>query len=62
MNCIILKREEVTSKWKKLHNVELSDLYASLNIIQVFTPRNMGWAGHVARMERGVMHEGFCWV
>ena len=50
------KRNEVTEKWRKLHNEELSDLYSLPNIVQVVKSRRMRWAGHVARMgeERGV--------
>src|SRR5215469_13420277 len=50
------KRDEVTGKWKKLHNEELKDLYFSPSIVQVVKSRRMRWAGHVARMgeERGV--------
>jgi hypothetical protein len=44
------KRDEVTGEWRKLHNVEFSDLYYSPNIIRVIKLRRMKWAGHVARM------------
>ena len=49
------KRDEVTGKWRRLHNEELNDLYSSPNIVRVIKPRRMRWAGHVARMgkERG---------
>jgi hypothetical protein len=48
------KRDEVTGEWRKLHNVELSDLYSSPNIIRVITSGRMRWAGRVTRMgERG---------
>jgi hypothetical protein len=30
-----LKRDEVTGKWRKLHNEELSDLYSSPSIIRI---------------------------
>jgi len=29
------KRDEVTRKWRKLHNEELTDLYSSSNVIRV---------------------------
>jgi hypothetical protein len=29
------KREEMTGDWRRLHNEELHNLYASLNIIRV---------------------------
>jgi hypothetical protein len=44
------KRDEVTGKWRKLHNEELNDLYSLPNIVGVVKSRRMGWAGHVARM------------
>jgi hypothetical protein len=44
------KREEVTGKWRKLHNEELHDLYYSPSIIRIIKMRRMRWAGHVARM------------
>jgi hypothetical protein len=43
------KRDEVTGKWRKLHNEELRDLYSSPSIIRIIKPR-MRWVGHVARM------------
>jgi hypothetical protein len=50
------KRDEVTGEWRKLHNVEIHDLYSSPNIVLVIKSRRMRWAWHVARMgeERGV--------
>ena len=44
------KRDEVIWEWRKLHNVELSDLYCSSIIVRVITSRRMRWAGNVARM------------
>jgi hypothetical protein len=43
------KRDEVTGEWRKLHNVELHDLFSSLSIIRIIKARRMRWAGHVAR-------------
>jgi len=47
---------EVTGDWRRLHKVELNDLYSSPNIVRVIKSRRMRWAWHVARMgeERGV--------
>jgi len=49
------RREEMTGKWRRLHNEELNDLYSSPNFVRVMQSRRMRWAGHVARMgeERG---------
>jgi hypothetical protein len=44
------KRDEVMGEWRKLHNYELRDLYASPSIIRIIKSRRMRWAGHVARM------------
>jgi hypothetical protein len=44
------KRDEVTGKWRKLHNEQLHNLYSSPNIIRMIKSRRMRWAGHVARM------------
>jgi hypothetical protein len=50
------KRDEVTGKWRKLHNEELNDLYSLPNFVRVVKSKRMRWAGHVARMgeDRGV--------
>jgi len=47
------KRDEVTGKWRKLHNEDLRDLYSLPNILRVIKSRRMRWAGHVARMMVG---------
>jgi hypothetical protein len=45
------KRDEETGGWRKLHNEELHNLYASPSIIIIIKSR-IRWAGHVARMEK----------
>jgi hypothetical protein len=54
------KRDEVTREWRKLHSVELNDMY-SPNIFLVIKSRRMGWAGHVARMGEREAYAGFWW-
>jgi hypothetical protein len=44
------KWDEVTGKWRRLHNEKLNDQYYSLNIIRVIKLIRMRWVGHVARM------------
>jgi len=51
------KRDEVTGKWRKLHNEEFNDLYCSPNIVSVTESRRMRGAGHVApNAERGGLY------
>jgi hypothetical protein len=51
------KREEVAGDWRRQHNEELHNFYASLNIIRVIKSRRMKWVGHVPRMGE-MRHEG----
>jgi hypothetical protein len=44
------KREEVAGGWRRLHNEELHNLYASSNIIRVTKSRRMRWEGHVTHI------------
>jgi hypothetical protein len=44
------KRDEVTRRWRRLHNEKLCDLYCSPSIFQVMKPRRIRWIGHAARM------------
>jgi hypothetical protein len=53
------KRDEVTGEWRKLHSVELHNLYSSPDIIRQVKLRRMRWAGHVARMGEKRNVQGF---
>jgi hypothetical protein len=44
------KREEVVGDWRRMHNEELHNLYASLNIIRMIKSSRMRCVGHVAHM------------
>jgi hypothetical protein len=44
------KREEVAGGWRRLHNEELDNLFASPIITRVIKSRRMRWAKNVARM------------
>jgi hypothetical protein len=51
------KGDEVTGRWRKLHNKALCDFYSSPSIIRMITSRTMRWARHVARIgERRYAH------
>jgi hypothetical protein len=40
----------MTGGWRKQHNEEIHNLYASQIIIRMIKSRRMRWAGHVARL------------
>jgi hypothetical protein len=44
------KKVEMIGGWRKLHNVELRNLYSSPRMIRMTKARRVRWAGHVARM------------
>jgi hypothetical protein len=54
------KGEEVVGCWRRLHNEELHNLYASPNVIRESKSRRMMWAGHVARTRE--MRETTFWL
>jgi hypothetical protein len=47
----VLKTDDVTGEWRRLHNEELHALYSSPDIIRVIKSRRLRWAGYVTRME-----------
>jgi hypothetical protein len=44
------KRDEVAGGWRRLHNEELHNLYASSNTIRVIKSRRIRLPGHVTHM------------
>ena len=38
----VLYRNEVTREWRKLHSVELNEMYSSLSIVRVMKSRMIG--------------------
>jgi hypothetical protein len=46
--------DAVAGGWRRLHNEELHDLYASLNIIRVIKSWKIGWTLHVALTENSI--------
>jgi hypothetical protein len=44
------KRDEMIGGWRKVHNVEIHNLYSSPYIIRMIKSKRMRWAGNVARM------------
>jgi hypothetical protein len=55
------KRREVTGDWRKMHDYDLRDLYASPNIILLIGQRKVRYLRHVTRMEEKRMHAAFWW-
>ena len=42
------EKDKVTEEWRRLHNVELYDLYFSTSTLWLIKSGRMGWIGHVA--------------
>jgi hypothetical protein len=56
------ERDEVPTDWRRLHNVELYDLYYLRNNSPVINSGRIGWAGNVALTgDRRKLHTGFWW-
>jgi hypothetical protein len=55
------KREEVVGGWRRPHNEELHNLYASPNTIRMIKSRRMGWMGDVAHMGDEKSIQNFGW-
>ena len=53
----IRMQEEVTGKWRKLHNEKLNDLHSSTNFIPVIKSRRIRWGRNVIRM--GKRRDGY---
>jgi hypothetical protein len=51
----VLKRDEVTGDWRKLHNEELHNLYSSPKIIRIVKDDEMGRACNTNRGEEESM-------
>jgi hypothetical protein len=45
------KRKEVAGGWRRLHNEELRNVYASPIIVRVIKSRMKRWAGYIVYME-----------
>jgi hypothetical protein len=55
------KRDEVKGDRRKLHNVELHNLYSSPSISRMIKSRRSRWGGYVAHMGRRGLHTGYWW-
>jgi hypothetical protein len=54
--------EEITGGWRKLHNVDLQNLYSSPNIGRVIKPpRRIRWVEHVACIGERGKYTKFWW-
>jgi hypothetical protein len=50
LGTFVPKVDKVTGGWRKLHDEELRDLYASPSVIRIIKSRRMQWVGHGAQM------------
>jgi len=54
-------REEVTGSWRRVHNKELYNFFASSYIIKVIKLRKVRWVGHVHAHGRSEKCTHFYW-
>jgi hypothetical protein len=55
------KRDEVTGRFRKLHNKELHNSCSSPSTIRMMKARWIRWEGHAARMRRRGINIGYLW-
>jgi hypothetical protein len=48
MKRILSEGDEMTGRWRELHNEELRGMFALSSIIRIIKSRNMRWVRHVA--------------
>jgi hypothetical protein len=46
------KRDDVTGRWRQLHNEKLHDLYSSPSIFRMVRSRRIGWTERVEGMRK----------
>jgi hypothetical protein len=51
------KREDMAGDWRRLHNEELHNLYASPNIVSIIISGRLKWVRHAGCM--GVMRNAY---
>jgi hypothetical protein len=54
-------KDEVTGVWRRIHNVELRELFLSPNIIRMINLGRLRWAGYIACMGGREVPTGFRW-
>ena len=47
-------KKDDNGEWRRIHNEELHSLFYSRNILRVIKSRGLRWAGHVAKLKKGV--------
>jgi hypothetical protein len=57
----VLRRDEVSGEWKKLHSEELYNLCSLPSIIRMIKSRRMRWAGYEDEWGRQEMRIEYWW-